>query len=255
MLRVPRRGHAVCALAALLALFLIHSPTTRAAAGPESPFFRDRWVYVSTNLLVDDNVGSTEALIQRAAKSGYTGIMLADYKFQILDRMDERYFRNAERVKAAADRAGLEIIPSVFSIGYSNGILAHDPNLAEGILASKVPHVAREHMAVLQPLAGAHVKNGDFEQSTNSRFEGFSFQDDPGKSTIADAQEANPEGIPAGSSQARTRIREGMLASFRRFPSAPMPAIASRAGSKPATSPRPAPSTCWPGAPGVAAGR
>ena len=114
--------------------------------------------------------------------------MLSDYKFQILDRMEERYFRNAEQVKTAAARAGLKIIPAVCSIGYSNGILAHDPNLAEGILAGKVPHVVRDGVAVLEPLADAHVKNGGFEESTSSRFARFSFQDDPGKSTIADTQ-------------------------------------------------------------------
>ena len=136
------------------------------AARPEGPVFRDRWVYLSTNLLVDDNVATAEALFQRAAKSGYTGIMLADYKFQILDRMDERYFRNAERVKSAAARAGLEIIPAVFSIGYSNGILAHDPNLAEGIPASKVPHVVRDRVAVLEPLAGAQSRTATSRRAT-----------------------------------------------------------------------------------------
>jgi hypothetical protein len=188
MLRLPRSGHAACAL---LALFLSTSPDVWAGDRAEGPSFRERWVYLSTNLLVDDNVPRAEALIQRAAKSGYTGIMLADYKFQILDRMDERYFRNARRVKDVAASAGLEIIPAVFSIGYSNGILAHDANLAEGILASKVPHVVRNRVAVLQPLAGGQVKNGGFEQSRSSRFDGFSFQDDPGRSTIADSQVAH----------------------------------------------------------------
>ena len=107
--------------------------------------FPERWVYCSANLLVDQNVDKVVELIDRSAKSGYTAIMLADYKFQILDRMDERYFRNAERVKsAAAARPSIEIIPAVFSIGYSNGILAHDPNLAEGIEAKQVPHVVRD---------------------------------------------------------------------------------------------------------------
>ena len=115
-------------------------------------------------------------------------MMLADYKFQILDRVDERYFRNAERVKKAAAKARIEIIPAVFSIGYSNGILAHDPNLAEGILARDVPHVVRNGVAELQPLAEAQIKNGGFEQAQENRFPGFSFQDAPGQSTFADRQ-------------------------------------------------------------------
>lgn len=191
MLHFSLRGPAARALPALLALCLIQAHASALAVGPDGPVFRDRWVYLSTNLLVDSNVASAEEIIQRASKSGYTAVMLADYKFQVLDRMEERYFRNAERVKMAAARAGLEIIPAVFSIGYSNGILAHDPNLAEGILASQVPHVIRDGVAVLEPLAQAQLKNGGFEESTSSRFAGFSFQDDPGKSTIVDDQVAH----------------------------------------------------------------
>jgi hypothetical protein len=42
---------------------------------------------------VDENVDNALALFERAARSGFTGIMLADSKFQILDRMDDRDFR------------------------------------------------------------------------------------------------------------------------------------------------------------------
>jgi hypothetical protein len=173
----------------LVPLFLIANAVGDDKALP--PLFRERWVYCSTNLLVDENVGRVIDLIQRSARDGYTAMMLADYKFQILDRMDPRYFRNAERVKEAAKRARLEIIPAVFSIGYSNGILAHDPNLAEGILADGVPHVVRDQVARLQPHPAAMIRNGDFEKSEADRFDGFSFQDDPGRSTFADSQVAH----------------------------------------------------------------
>jgi hypothetical protein len=175
-------------LAALLAHSMTAARVCARAAEPEGPQFPERWVYCSTNLLVDQNVDRVLGLIERARRGGYTAIMLADYKFQILDRMDERYFRNAERVKTAAARAGLEIIPAVFSIGYSNGILAHDPNLAEGILARDVPHEVRDGVAVLQPLPDAQIRNGGFEQAEAHKFSGFSFQDDPGRSTTADSQ-------------------------------------------------------------------
>jgi hypothetical protein len=160
-------------------------------AGDQAPLFRERWVYCSSNLLVDENADRVVELIQRAARDGYTALMLADYKFQILDRMDPRYFRNAERVKAAANRAHVELIPAVFSVGYSNGILAHDPNLAEGLLAEGVPHVVHGREAVLQPLPGAAIRNGDFEQAEGDRLAGFSFQDDPGRSTFADRRVAH----------------------------------------------------------------
>ena len=59
--------------------------------------------------------------------------MLADGKFARLGEMDERYFINVRRVRTLADSLGLEIVPAVFPIGRSNSLLAHDPNLAEGL--------------------------------------------------------------------------------------------------------------------------
>jgi len=46
---------------------------------------------------VDKNVDDAIRLLERSAKAGYTGLVLADYKFNILDRMPERYVKNVER--------------------------------------------------------------------------------------------------------------------------------------------------------------
>ncbi len=188
-------------LGVLLASSILPAKGMTPGSSPESPpltaiaqtgtrlpplLFGERWVYCSSNLLVDSNVDRVVDLINSSARGGYTAMMLADYKFQILDRMDERYFRNVERVKAAAVRARLDLIPAVFSIGYSNGILAHDPNLAEGLPAGPIPHAVRDGLAVLTPLPEAAIRNGDFEEARADRFGAFSFQDGPGKSTFAD---------------------------------------------------------------------
>src|SRR5262245_796530 len=94
---------------------------------------RERWVYGAFNLWVDENAARLEALLRRAAKSGYNGLLLADSKFARLADMDARYFKNVERVKGVARELGLEIVPAVFPIGYSNDLLYHDPNLAEAL--------------------------------------------------------------------------------------------------------------------------
>jgi hypothetical protein len=148
--------------------------------------YERRWVYASQNLLVDKSVDELAGLIGRASKAGYNGILLADYKFQILDRMPPNYFRNVERVKKAAEAAKVEIIPAVFPIGYSEGLLAHDPNLAEGLPVEDAPFVVsgREAKPVTDP--PARLNNGGLEQTRGDSFAGFSFQDDPGKATFAD---------------------------------------------------------------------
>ena len=93
----------------------------------------ERWIYCAQNLWVDKNIDQLEALFQRAAKAGYTHVLLTDSKFSKLGDMDARYFRNVERVKKAAADAHLEIVPALFSIGYSNDLLWHDPNLIEAL--------------------------------------------------------------------------------------------------------------------------
>ena len=166
---------------ACLALLALAAP-----GRADEPRFRPRWFYAAHNLLVDKSVDDLVALIGRAGKSGYNGVLLADYKFNILERMPPNYFRNVARVREAATKAGIEIVPGVFPIGYSDGLLAHDPNLAEGLPVKDAPFVVKGGEAVLEPDPAAQVRNGDLEDVRGNVFAGFSFQDDPGVTTFAD---------------------------------------------------------------------
>lgn len=148
--------------------------------------YERRWIYAAQNLLVDQNVDTVIALVERAGKAGYNGILLADYKFNILDRMPASYFRNVDRVKKSAEKAGVEIIPALFPIGYSEGLLAHDPNLAEGIAVEGAPFLVKGREASLNAAPSAVIANGDLEQTRGDTFLKFGFQDDPGKASFAD---------------------------------------------------------------------
>ena len=150
----------------------------------KQPLFAKRWVYASYNLLVDDSAEQLIKLIDRAGKAGYNGVVLADFKLNVLERLPKRYAQNVARVQQAADRAGVEIIPAIFPIGYSEGLLTHDPNLAEGVPVKDAPFVVKKGRAVLE--STVRLRNGSLEEVKGDRFVGFSFQDDPGKSTFAD---------------------------------------------------------------------
>jgi hypothetical protein len=91
-------------------------------------------------------------------------------------------------VKAAAARAKVEIIPSVFPIGYSNALLANDPNLAEGMPVDRAPFVVKAREARLVPDATTKVVNGGLEDVRGDKFAGFGYQDEPGKVTVADRE-------------------------------------------------------------------
>ncbi len=150
--------------------------------------YEQRWFYAQYNLLVDKSADEVVSLINRAGKSGYNGMVLADYKLNILERLPARYFKNVERVKKAASAAGIEIIPTVCPIGYSAGILAHDPNLAEGIPVKDAPFVAKAGAVVPIPDPKARFRNGGLEDAKGDTFAGFAFQDEPGKSSFADSK-------------------------------------------------------------------
>jgi hypothetical protein len=169
----------------LIALPFLGGSLARAAE-KDGPRYRFRWVYVATNLLVDKNADQLISLIGRAEKAGYNGILLDDYKFNKLGEMPRNYFKNVARVRKAAAAAKIEIIPAVFPIGYSAGLLGHDPNLAEGMEVKEAPFVVKGRQAVLLPDPPVRVVNGDFEEVKGSRFTGFSYQDGPGRTTFPD---------------------------------------------------------------------
>jgi hypothetical protein len=120
------------------------------------------WLYCSQNLWVDKNIDDLEALLIRASKAGYTHLLLADSKFAKLGDMDARYFKNVDRVKSIAKAAGIEIVPALFPIGYSNDLLWHDPNLIEALPVTNALFVVRNGEARLEPDPAASLKGGDF---------------------------------------------------------------------------------------------
>lgn len=109
------------------------------------------WLYWSGNLWVDRNIERLEEVLRRAVRAGYDHALLADSKFAKLGDMDERYRANLRRVRKCADSLGIEIVPALFSIGYSNDLLWHDPNLAEGLPVRGSLFVVRGGVARLEP--------------------------------------------------------------------------------------------------------
>ena len=102
--------------------------------------YPERWVYCSANLQVDQSVKDVIALIERAKKRRLHGDAARRLQAPGARPRPRLLLPNVEKVKAAAAKAGIELVPAVFSIGYSNGHLAHDPNLAEGLPVVDQPY-------------------------------------------------------------------------------------------------------------------
>lgn len=166
-----------CLTAALIAV----APTCSVAAEVPSR----RWLYLQQNLQVTENWPKIESVLRRAAKANYNGVVLADYKLNILDRVPRHYFTNARKFKDLCEELRLEIIPAVAPFGYSAGILAHDPNLAEGLPVEQAPLVVRGGMA-LPVKADENLVPGDFDNFEGQQFTGWKLQDAPGAGTFVD---------------------------------------------------------------------
>lgn len=148
---------------ALLLLFFLSTPAHAL----------EKWLYCAQNLWVDKNIDNLETLFRRAAKAGYTHVLLTDSKFAKLGDMDARYFKNVTRVKKLAAELNLEIVPAVFPIGYSNDLLWHDPNLIEAMPVQDALFVVKNGKAQLEPEPMVALKGGSFND-----FKGWSWKDD-----------------------------------------------------------------------------
>jgi hypothetical protein len=168
--------------------FLGAAANTHLAAEKTSPAeLAHRWVYLQTNLLVDENVERNLKLFERAAKAGYNGVVLADSKFMRWDILPKRYLENVRRTREACRKLKLDLIACVCSIGYSNDVLSRDPNLAEGLSVVEAPFVAKEGKLV--PAEGStKFVNGSFEEHKRNMPSRWNFVDQPGEVSFIDTK-------------------------------------------------------------------
>ncbi len=112
-------------------------------------------------------------------------MVLTDSKFMRWDQLPEHYLANVRQVRQACRDHKLACIACVCPIGYSNDLLAHDPNLAEGLPVVDAPFIAQGGRLI--PVDDlARLVNGGFEQSKGNVPTGWNFVDQPGKITFID---------------------------------------------------------------------
>lgn len=153
-----------------------------------------RWIYVPSNLYVNDNVPKVEELMRRARAAGYNGVLFADYKTCTWWKLEaaDRWKANARRLRETANRLNLELVVCVFPFGRSGALLFHDVNLAAGMPVRNALLVARDGRLVSEQ--ESRIRNGSFEEHRGDLASGFSFQDDPSKGSFIDSQVAR-EGL------------------------------------------------------------
>ena len=148
--------------------------------------YSDRFVWVfGWGLGNDRDVTNINRVLDSAAQHGLNGAVVS-FGLDTLCKQNADYFRRLEAVQQTCARDGLELIPSVFSIGYGGGLLAHNPNLAEGLAVKDAPFVVAGDQAGFVPDTTARLVNGGFEDFSGNKFPGFGFCDQPGGISFAD---------------------------------------------------------------------
>lgn len=145
-----------------------------------------RWVYLQTNLQVDANVTKAKELFARAARAGYNGVVVSDVKLEFLSKVSEKYKKNAAELLNSAQQNHLELIPCTAAVGYAEGMLANDPNLAESQPVRGAKFVVEGKVIRFEADPAISLANGGFEERSGDSMTGFGFQDEPGKLTFAD---------------------------------------------------------------------
>jgi hypothetical protein len=134
--------------------------------------YRDRWVYVSTDLDSDQELARVEGIARTAGQHSLNGMLLSA-GFDSLDLKSSEFLARLARLKTACDQAHVEIIPAGFGVGYGGGVMAHDKNLAAGQPVHGALFVVGEHQAHFLADPVVKIANGDFEQSQGDLPAGF----------------------------------------------------------------------------------
>jgi hypothetical protein len=150
--------------------------------------FADRFVWVfGWGLDKDSDVAEISRLLETAGQHHLNGAVVS-FSLDSLCKQSPDYFRRLDQIKKACEDNRLELIPSVFSVGYGGGALAHDRNLAEGLPVIDAPFVVQGAEARLAITNSAQFLNGGFEEFTGNKFKAFSFHDQPGEISFVDTE-------------------------------------------------------------------
>ncbi len=138
-----------------VAVFLMLFCCPAAPGAVRSPVLSPRsrpqlWLYYSTNLLVPHNIAVLEHTWRRAAKYGYTHVLLSDSKLARMNDLGDirkTYLAHLKTVETLAAHLKLQIVPGVFQIGYSNDLLFENPSLAAGLPVRNVKFIVHNNVA------------------------------------------------------------------------------------------------------------
>jgi hypothetical protein len=150
--------------------------------------FADRFVWIfGWDLDKDSDVSEISRVLETAGEHKFNGAVVS-LGLDTLCKHSPDYFRRLEEIKKSCDTNRLELIPAIFSVGYGGAILAHNPNLAEGMPVENAPFLVSGGEARLDAKSSARLSNGGFEDGEGNKLTGYEFHDQPGEISFIDHQ-------------------------------------------------------------------
>lgn len=135
------------------------------------------------------DVEQIKSLIDVGAAHGLNGMVLSSFGLDSVTRWNEEDISLLKEIADYCAEKQIELIPTGFSVGYSGGALGYNRSFAAALPATISLKVEEGKIV---PAAGENLLvNGDLEEHTNNRFEGYAFTDQPGEVSFADTLAAS----------------------------------------------------------------
>ncbi len=157
------------------------------------PDYPIRWVFSLHNLIEQSQVAALETIEDTMAAHKLNGLQQNDFKnniYSVFEGSYPQYFYNVDSLQVYSYNSNVEIIPGVFPFGWSEGILFHDPDIAEGIPTTS-SYLIQSNAGTLLTDPNMILPNGDFESVSNGQFTGWSYYDGPNQSMFVDSTTAH----------------------------------------------------------------
>ncbi|HYE06510.1 MAG TPA: hypothetical protein VEL07_13425, partial [Planctomycetota bacterium] len=102
------------------------------------------WLHTMQNLNNDEQWPIYSALLERAAKAGYTGVSIFDSRFIMRALQTPEYKAKVKRFRQRCDELGLTIAANAMPWGYGEEMMSNDVNISEGMPVKGAPFIVRD---------------------------------------------------------------------------------------------------------------
>ncbi|HZK76015.1 MAG TPA: T9SS type A sorting domain-containing protein, partial [Candidatus Kapabacteria bacterium] len=153
------------------------------------PDYPIRWVFSTHNLIVPAQVTALGTIEDSMAAHKLNGLQQNDFKnniYSVFENSYPQYFYNVDTLQVHSYNSNVELIPGLFPMGWSEGILFHDPDIAEGF-PTTTSYLIQSDTGKLLTDPRMVLPNGGFENISNGQFTGWSFYDGPNQSIFVDS--------------------------------------------------------------------